>query len=58
MLKAVDEKADKAVLIAGPQQSKDEYEFILVKVKQKSAGKQWHLELKLEKDKWKLLDTD
>ena len=62
VLDAVDGKADDKVLIARPQAEKDEYEFILVKVRDQlpaeRKGRQWHLELKLDEGKWKLMDTD
>ncbi|RMF43487.1 MAG: hypothetical protein D6753_04995 [Planctomycetota bacterium] len=58
--KAIKDKNGKDVLIARRQERKDEYEFILVQVKQMPSrpGQQWHLELKKEDGKWKLLDTD
>ncbi len=48
------------VLIAQPQEDPDEYEFILVKAKHRRSQEhqQWHLELKKEDGKWKLMDTD
>lgn len=60
VLKAVDDKADEQTLIARPQEKKDEYEYILVKVQRDPdrKGRQWHLELKLDGGQWKLLDTD
>lgn len=62
VLKAVDSKADKTVLLAQPQEKEGEYEFILVKLKNlppaERKGRQWHLELGLDDGRWKLLDTD
>lgn len=61
VLAAVDSKADAATLISQPTPDREnEYEFILVKVRQKPTrkGQQWHLELKLDQGSWKLMDTD
>ena len=41
---------------------KDEYEFVLTKVKKSNPiggkGSPWHIELKLDEGKWKLMDID
>ena len=61
ILVAVDAEADAATLISQETpDEKTEYEFILVKIRRKPTRKrqQWHLELKLDNNKWKLLDTD
>jgi thiol-disulfide isomerase/thioredoxin len=62
IIKAINNNSDQDVLITRLEEIKDEYEFILVKIKAKSyterAGAQWHLELQRHEDKWKLKDTD
>jgi hypothetical protein len=57
---AIKEKKGEDVLVARAQEKPDEYEFILVQVKKHPSrkGQQWHLELKREDGKWKLMDTD
>ena len=57
---AIKQMKGREILIAGPQEQPDEYEFILVQVKKRRTrkGQQWHLELKKEDGKWKLIDTD
>lgn len=57
---AIKDKKGEDVLISRPQENKDEYEYILVQVKKRPSrkGQQWHLELKKEDGKWKLMDTD
>ena len=57
---AIKDKKGENVLIARTQEEKNEYEFILVQVKALPSrkGQQWHLELKKEDGKWKLMDTD
>lgn len=61
-IKAIDEKAGPDVIVAQQQKDQDEYEFILTKVKKSnpigSKGSPWHIELKLDVGKWKLMDTD
>jgi hypothetical protein len=62
VVKAIDDKSGPDVIVAQPQEDKDEYEFILAKVKKNnsigSKGSPWHIELKLDEGKWKLMDTD
>jgi hypothetical protein len=62
VVKAIDDKAGPDVIVAQPQEDKDEYEFILAKVKKNNPigrkGNPWHIELKLDEGKWKLMDTD
>lgn len=57
---AIKDKKGEDVLIARAPENPDEYEFILVQVKKgpSQKGQQWHLELKREDGKWKLIDTD
>ena len=59
---AIDEKAGPDVIISQPQKDKDEYEFVLTKVKKSNPiggkGSPWHIELKLDEGKWKLMDID
>ena len=61
-IKAIDEKAGPDVIVAQQQKAQDEYEFILTKVKKSNPigrkGSPWHIELKLDDGKWKLMDTD
>lgn len=61
-IKAIDEKAGLDVIVAQQQKAQDEYEFILTKVKKSNPigrkGSPWHIELKLDDGKWKLMDTD
>jgi hypothetical protein len=61
-IKAIDEKAGPDVIVAQLQKDPDEYEIILTKVKKSnpigSKGSPWHIELKLDEGKWKLMDTD
>jgi hypothetical protein len=61
--KLIQSEADDNELIQRKQEHDDEYEFILVKVREarndgQSKNEQWHLELRLENLKWKLADTD
>jgi ABC-type transporter MlaC component len=62
VVKAIDDRAGPDVIVAQPQEDKDEYEFILAKVRKNnpigSKGSPWHIELKLDEGKWKLMDTD
>jgi len=57
---AVKRKSGQDVVVAQRQENADEYEFILVQVKERFPrdGEQWHLELKIEDGEWKLMDTD
>jgi len=62
VIKMIDEKAGKDQFLAQKQESGDEYEFVLVKLKDMSRderkGRQWHIELKLHEGKWKVMDVD
>ncbi len=60
VLDAIKQQKGEDVLIARPQDDPDEYEFILVQVRDSRSrgGRQWHLELKKEDGRWKLMDTD
>ncbi|ADB14961.1 hypothetical protein Psta_0266 [Pirellula staleyi DSM 6068] len=57
---AITQKAGEDVLIARKSDKPDKYEFCLVQVESLPArkGQQWHLELQIEDDQWKLVDTD
>ncbi len=62
VIRAIDAKAGPDTLIARPQTRPDQYEFILVAIRNQSpaarTGAQWHLELQLHQGRWKLMDTD
>jgi hypothetical protein len=63
VIKAIDDKSGPDVVVAQPQEDKDEYEFVLTKGKKDNntfGGRRspWHIELKLHDGKWKLMDTD
>lgn len=57
---AISQKAGEDVLVAREQDKSNKYEFCLVQVANLPVrrGQQWHLELQLEGDQWKLVDTD
>jgi len=61
--KFIQSEADDDELIQRKQEHDDEYEFILVEVKEarmngQRKDEQWHLELRLENMNWKLADSD
>lgn len=62
VVKAIDDKAGPEVIVAQPEEEKEQYEFILTKVKKDNPigqkGSPWHIELQLHGGKWKLMDTD
>lgn len=62
IIKAMDEKAGPEVVVAQPEEDKNQYEFILTGVKSRNPigqkGSEWHLELEFHDGKWKFMDVD